>query len=115
MTDEKGIASRMFHIKPGATCSVCKKEVRGNVDPGKILTCPTCVQKFLSASKESKIAIRDRFLELGDTEASRSVESFILEEENEDVAIFPNGMVAIQKKTMHLGHSKGVLHSRSTP
>jgi len=34
----------MFHVKPGAICSVCKQEVRGNVDPEKILTCPICIQ-----------------------------------------------------------------------
>lgn len=33
MADKKGIASRMFHIKPGAICSVCKTEIRGNVNP----------------------------------------------------------------------------------
>ncbi len=107
-------SEKMLHVKAGAICSVCKKEFRGNVNPERILTCPICVQKLLSALKESKIAIRDRFIGLGDTEANRSVESFILEDENEDIATFAHGQVATRKKTMRFRHSKYTLHSRNT-
>jgi hypothetical protein len=68
--------------KPKAICSVCKDSVYDNVDPKKIITCGRCVQKLLSLSRESKIALRERSLAEGDREAARSIESFIIPEED---------------------------------
>jgi hypothetical protein len=70
-----------------ADCVLCHREVEGNVDPQKIITCPRCVQILLMKDsripkyREEKIAFRDALIEKGDLEAARSVESFISPEE----------------------------------
>ena len=64
-----------------ARCSICKSPVYDNVDPEKVITCGSCVQRLLTASGESKIGLRNSFLERGDKEGARSVESFIREKD----------------------------------
>jgi ribosomal protein S27E len=61
-------------------CSICKAEIIDNVNPEKIITCARCVQKLLAASKEVKIQTREIFLQRGNEEAARSIQSFIVEE-----------------------------------
>ena len=71
-----------------ALCSVCEKEVAENVNLEKVLICGECVQALLIASNESKIALRDKLLEKGDTEGAKSVESFITVEGDTDIPVF---------------------------
>lgn len=70
-----------------AQCSICHREVKGNVDSTRIITCGRCVQILLMKDsripkyREEKIAFLDGLIEKGDLEAARSVESFISPEE----------------------------------
>jgi hypothetical protein len=64
-----------------AQCSVCHQEIKGNIDPAKIIPCGRCVQILLAASHENKIEFRDSLMKKGDFEGARTVESFIVEEE----------------------------------
>ena len=71
------------------TCSVCHLEIiKDNVNPEKILTCARCVQMLLTATQENKISFRDSLLARGDAEGARSIESFIVPEEDTNIATF---------------------------
>ncbi len=59
----------------------CPGDVYGNVDPTKIITCGNCVQLLLSIPKEEKMKLRDVFILRDLTEQARSIESFIIPEE----------------------------------
>jgi len=69
-------------------CSICHRVITDNVNPGKVITCARCVQSLLMATQENKIAFRNGLLAKGDTEGARSIESFIVPEEDRDVATF---------------------------
>ena len=60
-----------------AQCSICHREVNGNVDPTRIITCGRCVQILLTATKENKIAYREKLIAEGKLEEARGIESFI--------------------------------------
>jgi hypothetical protein len=62
-------------------CSFCYREVVGNINPERVLTCARCAQILLIASSENKTAFRDMLMERGDSERARSVESFISSEQ----------------------------------
>lgn len=62
-------------------CVLCHREVRDNIDPKKVITCARCVQILLTATKENKIAYRERLISAGNLEEARAVESFISPEE----------------------------------
>lgn len=85
-------------------CVLCHREVRDSVDPQKIITCAQCVQILLAATREDKIAFRDKLLAQGKKEEARSVEAFIVPDVNGEVATF--------KRTLRHGRLKGV-HARS--
>jgi len=87
--------------KVKAVCSICKQPIRDNVDPEKVITCGRCVQRLLTASRENKIALRNSLLEKGDSEGARSVESFIVPDEDDTIATF--------KTSCSKRGSKGVL------
>ena len=91
-----------------ANCILCHKEVRDNIDPQKIITCGLCVQILLTATKESKIAFRDKLLAQGKKEEARSVEAFIVPE--------ANGKIATFKRTLRHGHFRAVYtRSKTVP
>ena len=85
------------------SCSICHKEVTDNVNPEKVITCARCVQSLLMATQENKIAFRNSLLAKEDTEGARSVEAFIVPEEDTDIATF--------KKSINLRQSKGAFRS----
>ena len=58
-------------------CCICHREVNGNVDPTRIITCGRCVQILLTATKENKIAYREKLISEGKLEEARAIESFI--------------------------------------
>ena len=60
-----------------AQCCICHREVNGNVDPVRIITCGRCVQILLTATKENKIAYREKLISEGKLEEARAIESFI--------------------------------------
>jgi hypothetical protein len=60
-----------------ATCSVCKNPVYDNINSQKLITCARCVQGLLRMSIEEKLKGQDALLEKGDSEGTRSIESFI--------------------------------------
>lgn len=88
-----------------AYCSVCKQPIRDNVDLEKVITYARCVQRLLCASKEVKLQAVEVFRARADEEAARSIESFIIPEEANEIAIL--------KKHCHLrpklGHFRGNL------
>lgn len=73
---------------PKANCSICKQPVFDSVNPEKIITCARCVQILLSATQENKISFKDGLFAKGDAEGVRSVEAFIIEEGDTDIATF---------------------------
>lgn len=91
---------------PKANCSICNQEIFDNVNPEKILTCPKCVQILLMATKENKITFKDGLLEKGDLEGARSIESFIVPEEDTDIATFKTS--CLKRGSNHLVH--GIKH-----
>ena len=62
-------------------CSLCHREIAGNVNSGKFLICGHCTQVLLIAAKENKVAYRDKLLSEGHTEEARAIQSFITPEE----------------------------------
>ena len=68
-------------MKVKGLCSVCGMEILDNIDQGKIITCARCIQALLTATGESRVAYRDRFILEGRLEAARSIESFVTPEE----------------------------------
>ena len=60
-----------------AQCCICHREVNGNIDPTRIITCGRCVQILLTATKENKIAYREKLISEGKLEEARASESFI--------------------------------------
>lgn len=95
-------------------CSVCSRPIFDSVNPEKIITCVRCVQSLLMATQENKISYRNQLLEKEDTEGARSVESFIVPEEDTDVATFST---SVQKRGFNrlLRRSKGLLNTRRQP
>ena len=67
-------------------CSLCHREIKGNVNVQKLNTCGHCVQILLTASREDKIAFREKLLAAGRLEEARAIQSFIepKDEEEED-------------------------------
>jgi len=64
-----------------ASCILCHTEVKGNANPEKIITCGRCVQVLLTATRENKIAYREKLISEGKMEEARAIESFITPEE----------------------------------
>lgn len=62
---------------PKTYCSVCKEPIFDNVDPKKIITCGTCVQRLLTLPEQDKMVLRNELQAMGDKEAVRSIESFL--------------------------------------
>jgi len=58
-------------------CSLCHRELGGNVNPQKILVCGRCTQILLVASRENKVAYRDKLISEGHPEKAETVECFI--------------------------------------
>jgi len=83
------------------TCSICSKPVLDNAHRERIITCAKCVQLLLLASQESKIAFKNKMLEQGREEMSRSIESFILPEDFDSSMVEPR-----LKRIRHLMRSK---------
>ncbi len=71
-----------------ARCNLCSHEVFDSINPEKIITCARCVQILLMASQQNKVEFRNLLLSKGLLEAARSVESFIVPEDDTDVATF---------------------------
>ena len=91
-----------------AECILCHREVKDNVNPEKIITCGRCVQILLAATRESKIAFRDKLLAQGKKEEARSVEAFIVPE--------ANGKIATFKRTLRHGRFRAVYtRSKTAP
>jgi len=75
-----------------AICSICNQEIFDNINTEKILTCGRCVITLMSVSKEKKIERRKHLLSKGLTEQARSVESFIVLEDDTDIATFETSL-----------------------
>jgi len=71
------ISRRVQKGRTKAICSVCGQDVFDNVNPEKIITCSYCVQGLLLLATPEKTKLRERLIEKGDFEGSRSVQSFI--------------------------------------
>jgi hypothetical protein len=56
---------------------LCRREIEGNVNTQKIITCGWCIQILLTASKENKAVYRDKLILEGNIEKARAIESFI--------------------------------------
>jgi len=69
-------------------CNLCSQEIYESVNPQKIITCARCVQILLMATQENKISFKDGLFAKDDAEGARSVEAFIVEEGDTDIATF---------------------------
>lgn len=65
-------------------CSLCHREIKGNVNVQKLNTCGHCVQILLTASREDKIGFREKLLAAGRLQESKCVKCFILPKEEDD-------------------------------
>ncbi len=74
-----------------AICILCSRPERAN--PEKIVTCGDCVQYLLSIPVEERIKYKNALLSKGLDEAARSVEFFIPEEGNGEIATFNRTLV----------------------
>lgn len=81
-------------------CVLCHREIKGNVNPQKIITCGRCVQILLTTTRENKITYREKLASEGKMEEAMAVQSFIIPE--------VNGHIATPKMIAHFRHSKGV-------
>ncbi len=61
----------------GKQCTLCYRQITGNVNAEKIKTCGNCVQILLTAPQENKIAFRGKLIAAGRLEEARCIESFI--------------------------------------
>ena len=71
-------------------CSLCHREVEGNVNAQKILVCGRCTQILLVASRENKAAYRDKLISEGHLEEARAIESFISVEPEKELINEPS-------------------------
>ena len=100
-------------IKASKTnCSICKQPIFGNVNPEKILTCTNCIFALLAMEKDLKVYYRDKLVEVGRNEIARSVESFIPEEVDAEIATFKTSCLKKGSKRL-LYRVKRRLHRRS--
>jgi len=88
-----------------AHCNLCGCEIFGNVNPEKIITCGRCVivlHEKAQTKQQELTEYRKSLEEKGLAEQARSVEAFIVPEDDADIAIF--------KQTVNLRHSNYRLH-----
>jgi len=63
-------------------CILCRREVKGNVNHQRAITCGWCIQILVAATRENKMAYREKLTSEGKLEEARAVESFISPEED---------------------------------
>lgn len=63
-------------------CVLCHREVKGNVNHQRAITCGRCVLILVAATRDKKIALLERLTAAGRVEEARAVESFISPEED---------------------------------
>lgn len=81
-------------------CVICHRVIKGNIHPGKIVTCGRCVQIFLTASRERKNEFIKKLKAEGRHEEAKAVQDFISPEGDSVIATF--------EKTVNLRRSKAV-------
>lgn len=74
-------------------CSICHREVKGNGNPEKILTCGYCVLVLLAADQEYKQYLANNLRSQGKEEVARSVEAFITPVVDTTIATFKRTIV----------------------
>ena len=63
-------------------CILCHREVKGNVNHQRAVTCGRCILILVAATRDNKIAFLERLTAAGKVEEARAVESFISPEED---------------------------------
>ena len=63
-------------------CVLCHREVKGNVNHQRAITCGRCVLILVAVTRDKKIALLERLTAVGRVEEARAVGSFISPEEN---------------------------------